>query len=259
MAGVLYIVATPIGNLEDITLRALRILKEVDWIACEDTRHTRKLLTRYEVSKPLTSYFEHNKRIKGDWLIRELEEGKSVALVSDAGTPSLSDPGYPLVVSAVERGIRVIPIPGPSAVATALSAAGLPTDRFLFVGFLPQKKGRRLRFLQSLQEEPGTLVFYESPFRIRRTLREMGEVFGDRRAVLAHELTKVHEAFIRGRLSELPDRVGVIEKGEWTILLEGKTSIRGRKTPSPFPQIGEGYGCRSPCRDASSAGHHRRV
>lgn len=220
MAGTLYIVATPIGNLEDITLRALRILKEVDLIACEDTRQTRKLLSRYSFSRPLISYFEHNKLTRGEVILERLIRGENVALVSDAGTPGISDPGYHLIVAAVEKGIPVVPIPGPSAAIAALSAAGLPTDRFLFVGFLPQKEGKRRRLLESLAGEEGSVVFYESPFRVRKTLLLLKEVLGDRRSVLVHELTKVHEGFIRGRLSDLAGRE-IVEKGEWIILVEG--------------------------------------
>lgn len=222
MAGTLYIVATPIGNLEDITLRALRILKEVDLIACEDTRHTQKLLSRFEIKKPLTSYFEHNKFVKGDLILKELLSGKSIALVSDAGTPGISDPGYNLVRGAIEKGITVVPIPGPSAVLAVLSASGLPTDRFLFIGFLPQKEGKKRRLIESLKEEEGTLVFYESPFRVKKTLSLLKECLGDREAVLAHELTKVHEGFMRGRLNELLERSPeIVEKGEWILLIEG--------------------------------------
>jgi len=222
MTGTLYIVATPIGNLEDITLRAVRTLKEVDLIACEDTRHTRKLLSHFEIQTPLTSYFEHNKLAKGDRLIRELLEGKNVALVSDAGTPGISDPGFNLIRSAIVQGILVIPVPGPSAVAAALSAAGLPTDRFVFVGFLPQKEGKKRRVIEGLKEEEGTLIFYESPFRIRKTVALLHEILGDRPAVLAHELTKVHEGFFRKRLGDMVrDSSAIIEKGEWVILIEG--------------------------------------
>lgn len=223
MLGILYIVATPIGNLEDMTLRAIRILKEADLVACEDTRHTKKLLAHYGITTPTTSYFEHNKLTKGDWIIGQLQEGKNIALVSDAGTPGISDPGFNLVRSAVESGISVVPIPGPSAVAAALSASGLPTDRFLFAGFLSQKEGKKRRMLESLQEEPGTLIFYESPFRIKKTIALLREVLGDRPAALAHELTKIHEGFIRGSLDELhvsSDKL--IEKGEWIVLVQGR-------------------------------------
>lgn len=229
MSGTLYIVATPIGNLEDITLRANRILKEVDLIACEDTRHTRKLLSHFSIETPTTSYFEHNKFAKGEFLIRQLEEGKNVALVSDAGTPGVSDPGYNLVVAAVEKGIAVVPIPGPSAAVSALCASGLPTDRFLFLGFLPQKDGKKRKLLESIISQPSTLIFYESPFRVKKTLKILQEVFGDRRCVLAHELTKIHEGFFRGTISELlASEAAIVEKGEWILLVEGnKAASRG--------------------------------
>lgn len=220
MSGTLYIVATPIGNLEDITLRAIRILKEVDLIACEDTRHTRKLLNHFQIERPLTSYFEHNKFVKGDALIRDLLSGKDVALVSDAGTPGISDPGFNLVRSAVENGISVIPIPGPSAAVAALSASGLPTDRFLFMGFLSQKEGKKRRLLESLRAEEGTIILYESPFRVKKTLKLLEGIFGERRVVMAHELTKIHEGFLRGTPRALLNREeAIIEKGEWIILI----------------------------------------
>lgn len=222
MPGALYIVATPMGNLEDITPRALRILKEVDLIACEDTRHTGRLLHHFGISRPhvMTSYFEHNERVKTDRLIQDLLSGKNIALVSDAGTPGISDPGYPLVAAAAEKGISVVPIPGPSAAISALCASGLPTDRFTFVGFLPQKEGKKRRLLEELQTDPGTLVFYESPFRIRKTVALLCEVLGDRPAALAHELTKIHEGFFRGTLRSLSDKSEeLIEKGEWVILV----------------------------------------
>lgn len=225
MPGTLYIVATPIGNLEDITHRAVRILKEADLIACEDTRHTRKLLSHFGIETPTTSYYEHNKFSKGDVLLRALDEGKNVALVSDAGTPGISDPGYNLVAAAVEKGIAVVPIPGPSAAVAALCASGLPTDRFLFVGFLPQKDGKKRRVLESVARQPSTLIFYESPFRVTKTLHLMKEVFGgDRRCVLAHELTKVYEGFFRGTIDDILARDSeLIAKGEWIVLIEGAT------------------------------------
>lgn len=225
MPGTLYIVATPIGNLEDITFRAVRILKEADLIACEDTRHTRKLLNHFGIETPTTSYYEHNKFSKGDVLLRALDEGKNVALVSDAGTPGISDPGYNLVAAAVEKGIAVVPIPGPSAAVAALCASGLPTDRFLFVGFLPQKDGKKRRVLESVAQQPSTLIFYESPFRVTKTLHLMKEVFGgDRRCVLAHELTKVYEGFFRGTIDDILARDSeLIAKGEWIVLIEGAT------------------------------------
>lgn len=220
MTATLYIVATPIGNLEDITLRALRVLKEVDLIACEDTRHTRRLLSHFQIETPTTSYFEHNKLTKGEFLICELLAGKSIALVSDAGTPGISDPGFNIVRSAIEKDIPVIPIPGPSAAVSALCVSGLPTDQFHFVGFLPQKEGKKRRLLESLRNDPGTLVFYESPFRVKKTLLMIQEVFGDCSGAAAHELTKIHEGLFRGTISHLLDQIrDVPEKGEWVLLI----------------------------------------
>jgi len=204
--GTLYIVATPIGNLEDITLRALRILKEVGLIAAEDTRHSRKLLSHYGISRPLTSYFDHNKEFKGNYLLEKLTEGVSVALISDAGTPCISDPGYQLVRDAVAAGITVVPIPGPSAAITAIAASGLPTDRFAFEGFLPNRQGKRRERLASLRDERSVLIFYESPNRLVATLEDMAEILGDREAVVARELTKLYEEFVRGSLTFLAER-----------------------------------------------------
>lgn len=197
-SGTLYIVATPIGNLEDITLRAVRILKEVDLVAAEDTRHSRKLLTHLGISKPLTSYFDHNQNFKGSYLLDRLKEGISVALISDAGTPCISDPGYQLVRDAIKAGIPVVPIPGASAILAALSAGGLPTDTFTFVGFLPARAGTRRKRLVTLKDEAGVLVLYESPKRLLATLADIRDICGDREVVVARELTKMHEEFIRG-------------------------------------------------------------
>lgn len=222
MAGVLYIVATPIGNLEDVTLRALRLLKEVDLIAAEDTRHTRKLLDHYGIATPLTSCHEHNEKTKARDLVARLERGENVALVSDAGTPTLSDPGYRLVRQAVEAGVNVVPVPGPSALTAALGASGLPTDRFVFEGFLPAKKRERRERLNRLREETRTLVFYEAPHRIKESLADLLEILGDRELVLGREITKVYEEFIRGRLSEVIVRVGHKEpRGEMTLVVTG--------------------------------------
>ena len=196
--GTLYVVATPIGNLEDLTLRALRTLKEVGLVACEDTRRTRVLLSHYGISVPVTSYFEHNKRVKGEVILRALRDGKSVALVTDAGTPGISDPGFRLVKDARAEGIPVTPIPGPSAVVTALSAAGVPADHFVFEGFLPVKPGRRLNRLRALRELETTIVCYESPHRIAASLAAIAEVFGETSIVLARELTKQFEEIVEG-------------------------------------------------------------
>jgi 16S rRNA (cytidine1402-2'-O)-methyltransferase len=223
LAGTLYLVATPIGNLEDITLRALRILREeVAAIACEDTRQSQKLLEHYQIRKPLVSYHEHNEASRTAELIEKLERGESVALISDAGTPLVSDPGYRIVKAAIERQIAVVPIPGASAVLAGLAASGLPTDEFRFIGFLPPKSGARRKALEGLTDERATVIAYESPHRLLDTLAEMSEVFGTRRIVVARELTKLHEEFLRGSAgavhAELSKRPSV--KGEITILIE---------------------------------------
>lgn len=224
--GGLYVVATPIGNLEDITLRAIRTLQGVDLIAAEDTRHTARLLAHHRIRTPLISCHEHNEHQRTPELIEKIRRGAAVALVSDAGTPSVSDPGYRLVRAAVEHGLDIFPIPGVSAAIAALSASGLPTDAFVFVGFSPKKKGRRLELLSSLVGEPRTLVFYESPRRVATFLDEVRAVLGDRPAVLAREMTKLHEEFVRGSLSDirtaLADRVEL--KGECTLLVAGAPS-----------------------------------
>ncbi len=221
--GGLYVVATPIGHLEDITLRAIKTLNGVDLIAAEDTRHTARLLSHYRIPTPLISCHEHNERQRTPELIDKIRSGAAVALVSDAGTPSVSDPGYRLVCAAVEHGLKVFPIPGVSAAITGLCASGLPTDAFVFLGFAPKKKGKRMDLLASLAAEPRTLVFYESPRRVVGFLDDIRSVMGDRSAVLAREMTKLHEEFIRGTLSEilvvLVDRPEV--KGECTLLVDG--------------------------------------
>ncbi|HEX2929726.1 MAG TPA: 16S rRNA (cytidine(1402)-2'-O)-methyltransferase [Candidatus Binatia bacterium] len=224
MAGVLYIVATPIGNLEDITLRALRVLKEVDLIAAEDTRHTRILLDHYDIRIPLTSYHEHNERAKAQPLIARLLGGESIALVSDAGTPAISDPGYRLIVEAISAGIRVIPLPGASALAAALSASGLPSDRFAFEGFLPTKKQERKTKLQELRQDYRTLIFYEAPHRLSESLQDMLQILGDRQIAVGRELSKIHEEFLRGTVSEVMARLADHEvKGEVTVVVRGST------------------------------------
>ena len=213
-------VATPIGNLEDITLRALRILKEVDQIACEDTRHSQKLLTHYNIQKPLVSYHEHNEMTRAPELVLAMEEGAQIALVSDAGMPLVSDPGYRLVTLSLRHRLPVIPIPGPSALLAALSASGLPNEEFLFAGFLPARRGERRRALERLRIEDRTIILYEAPHRIEETLSDAREVLGDRPACLAREVTKLHEEFRRGTLSELA--ASLSEKparGEITLLI----------------------------------------
>lgn len=221
ISGTLYIVGTPIGNLEDITYRAVRVLGEANLIACEDTRQTHKLLQHFGIRKPAVSYHEHNEAQRTADLIARLEQGETIALVSDAGTPLVSDPGYRLVREAVARGIPVVPIPGPSAAITALSASGLPTDSFRFAGFLPAKPGQRRRALESLRDETATLVFYEAPHRIVETLEDIAAVMGEREVVVARELTKIHEEFLRGAAAvvaaELKSRPAV--KGEITLLI----------------------------------------
>lgn len=223
MPGVLYLIATPIGNLEDITLRALRLLRQADVVACEDTRHTRKLLAHYGIARPLVSYHEHNEVVRAKELLARLEAGQSVALVSDAGTPLISDPGYRLVCGALAAGIPVVPIPGPSAVLAALAGSGLPVAAFHFAGFLPAKRSDRLKALASLRDEQATLVFYEAPHRILETLEDLESTLGPRRVVLARELTKLHEEFLRGTAAEirqaLASRPAI--RGECTLVVEG--------------------------------------
>ncbi|MBS1873951.1 MAG: 16S rRNA (cytidine(1402)-2'-O)-methyltransferase [Acidobacteria bacterium] len=222
MSAVLYVVATPIGNLEDITFRAVRILKEADIIACEDTRHTRKLLDHYGVSTPMVSYHEHNETARAGEIVERLRAGESVALVSDAGTPLVSDPGYRVVAAAAEAGFAVTPLPGACASIAALCASGLPTDSFRFCGFLPHKPGQRRKAIEAVSAETATLVFYEAPHRIVEAVEELRGVLGNRNAVLAREITKIHEEFLRGRLDELASRLGEREsaaKGEFTILI----------------------------------------
>jgi 16S rRNA (cytidine1402-2'-O)-methyltransferase len=224
--GGLYVVATPIGNLEDITLRAIRILTGVDLIAAEDTRHTARLLAHYRIRTPLISCHEHNERERSVDLTARIRSGGSVALVSDAGTPSVSDPGFRLVRAALDEGLDVIPVPGVSAAITALCVSGLPTDAFVFIGFVPKKSGSRRELLESLAADSRTLVFYESPRRVAALLETIGSIMGDRPAVLARELTKLHEEFLRGKLSEIR---AILEarkqvKGECTLLVGGATA-----------------------------------
>jgi 16S rRNA (cytidine1402-2'-O)-methyltransferase len=223
--GVLYVVATPIGNLEDLSTRAVDTLRKVDLIAAEDTRHSRPLLRHYGIETPLQSFHEHNERAKLDKMLSLLRAGKSLALVSDAGTPLISDPGFPLVREAAAAGFPVVPVPGPSALTCALSAAGLPTDRFLFVGFPPRNKTQRRHWFDQLTQERATLVLYESGHRIKASLADMAASFGnEREAVLARELTKLHETFLRGSLEQLMARVTEDEnqcKGELVVLLAG--------------------------------------
>jgi 16S rRNA (cytidine1402-2'-O)-methyltransferase len=222
VAGRLFVVGTPIGNLEDITFRAVRVLGEVAAIACEDTRQTVKILNRYGLKKPLISYFHPREGQRIPEIIRLLKEGKDVALVSDAGTPGISDPGFPLIREALREGVAVVPVPGPAAVTTALSAAGLPTHRFLFLGFPPPKSAGLRKLLAARIDEEATLVFYLPTRRIPEFLEAVREVFGDRRVVVARELTKVFEEFLRGTVTELAAAIGSRAlKGEATVLVEG--------------------------------------
>jgi 16S rRNA (cytidine1402-2'-O)-methyltransferase len=240
--GTLYVVATPIGNMDDITLRALKILQAVDRIAAEDTRRTGRLLTHHGIQTRLVSYHEHNERQRTGELLAGLARGESIALVSDAGTPAISDPGYVLVHEAVQAGILVSPVPGPSAVISALSAAGLPTDAFLFLGFPPRKSGRRQRELTSLAAESRTLIWYESPRRIARFVEEVHGVLGERYAVIGREITKRYEEFLRGPLSELMQelrRRGDI-KGEITLLVSGCDGADAKSTSAIHDAIGRG-------------------
>ncbi|MGB6429168.1 MAG: 16S rRNA (cytidine(1402)-2'-O)-methyltransferase [Candidatus Acidiferrales bacterium] len=218
--GRLYLVSTPIGNLEDITLRALRVLREVDLVACEDTRQTQKLLHHFEIEKRLVSYHEHNEITRGAELVIEMEQGSSVALASDAGTPVVSDPGHHLVTLCLRHHIPVIPIPGPSALLAALSASGLPVEEFAFLGFLPARAGNRRKSLETLRDERRTLIFYEAPHRIADMLQDAAEILGARPAVVAREITKLHEEFLRGTLAELAERVTKDPpRGEMTVLV----------------------------------------
>ncbi|MFA9408952.1 MAG: 16S rRNA (cytidine(1402)-2'-O)-methyltransferase [Candidatus Dadabacteria bacterium] len=225
MTSTLYIVSTPIGNLEDITLRALNILKEVDLIACEDTRTSKKLLSRYQIQKPLTSYHEHNEIEKAKELLSLLQEGKSVALITDAGTPGVSDPGFRIVKLASENGIQVVPIPGASAAIAALSISGLPTSSFTFLGFPPKQNKKLIEYLERVKGYPETLIFYESPKRIIKTLEAITEVFGDRNASISREITKMYEETLRGFLSEIKSTLESRDslKGEFVLVVEGDT------------------------------------
>ncbi len=230
--GTLYIVATPIGNLEDITLRALRILKECDLIAAEDTRRTKKLLSAYDIATPLTSLYDQNEAKKSPHLISQMQRGKKIAYVSDAGTPAISDPGYILVRETVAHSISVIPIPGPSAVITSLCASGLPTDSFVFYAFLPSRSGKRRQFLQSIIAEEKTMVFYESPNRLISALRDILTIMGDRKVVIFRELTKIYEEALRGPVSTLLESLKERKiKGEITLIIAGAEKITPEFSP----------------------------
>ena len=232
--AILYVVATPIGNLEDISLRALRILREVSFIAAEDTRKTKRLLDRYEINTPLISYFEHSKPAKIKLIIDRLESGDA-ALVSEAGTPGINDPGYELITAAIEKGIQIVPIPGPSIVVTALSASGLPTERFLYIGFLPNKPADRRKVLQSVAGETATLVILESPRRIPSSLNDIVSVLGDRRIAICREMTKLHEEIYRGAISGAIVRFQQ-PRGEFALVIEGS---REKEKPQLTGDISE--------------------
>lgn len=220
--GILYICGTPIGNLEDITLRALKILKKVKLIAAEDTRHTKKLLNHYQVNTKVTSYYEYNKFKKAPYLVEILKNGQDIALVSDAGMPGISDPGYVLINLALKNNIKIIPVPGVSALITALVVSGLPTDKFVFEGFLPRKIKERKRYYKSIENEERTIIFYETPHRLKRALKDMLDVWGERKIVIARELTKMYEEIIRGNLSQVITEINTKEiKGEITLVVQG--------------------------------------
>jgi 16S rRNA (cytidine1402-2'-O)-methyltransferase len=240
MPGTLYVVSTPIGNLEDITHRAIRVLGEVDLIACEDTRHTRKLLDRYGITTKTISYHEHNEQERSRELTDLLAGGTTLAVVSDAGTPGISDPGFRLVRLAIARELSVVPVPGPSALITALVASGLPTDEFFFGGFLPARSGARQTRLNELRSIPSTLIFYEAPHRLAAALSDAHEILGEREAVVARELTKLHEEISRGRLSELAARFssGENARGEIVLIIDRKVIVGEAKESDPGASIG---------------------
>ncbi len=262
--GTLYVVGTPIGNLEDVTLRALRVLREADLIACEDTRRTRVMLGRHGIATPLVSYHEHNERRRAPELVRRLLSGETVALVSDAGMPTVSDPGVQLVTQSIEAGVPVVPIPGPSAVTAALSVSGLPSDRFLFLGFLPRSRAARRRALEEVAKLPATLVLFEGPHRIAATLEDVLAVLGPRRVVLMREATKVHGEVRRGRADELASVVaGERLRGEITLVVEGNLEAGTRRgtagdgAPDPDAHLrrllGAGVSSRDAARSLSAA------
>jgi 16S rRNA (cytidine1402-2'-O)-methyltransferase len=235
MAGTLYLVSTPIGNLEDITHRAVRLLGEVGIVACEDTRHTRKLLNHYGIKTKTVSYHEHNERQRAEELLKLLQSGSDVAIVSDAGTPGISDPGFRVVQAAIKQGLRVVPLPGPTALITALIASGLASDEFFFGGFLPARSGQRRARLAEVASIPATLIFYEAPHRIAASLKDARDVLGEREAVVARELTKMHEDISRGRLSDLVERFSSSEsaRGEMVLMID-RTPIQS-EVPSGKP------------------------
>ena len=228
MTGKLYIVATPIGNLDDITLRALKILKEVNLIAAEDTRQTLKLLNHYDISKPLISYHRHNEDVKSDVLIEKLKNGENIAIVSDAGTPGICDPGEEVIKKAIEENIEVIPIPGPCAMITALIASGISTKEFVFLGFLPLNKKLRKQKLEEIQKSDKTIILYEAPHKMKATLSDLKNILLNRKIVLARELTKIHEEFIRKNIDELLNEIDNL-KGEMILIIEGNSHVENEK------------------------------
>jgi 16S rRNA (cytidine1402-2'-O)-methyltransferase len=250
--SILYVVATPIGNLEDITLRALRVLREVKLIAAEDTRKTRRLLDTYDIKTPMTSYYEHNKMTKLDYILEKLKKG-DVALVSEAGMPGISDPGYELIVAATRENIRVVPVPGPSAVTTALAVSGLPTDRFVYIGFLPNKSAARRRLLASVAAEPGTIIALEAPHRLDAALEDVLDVLGDRRLSVGRELTKLHEEVWRGTVGGAI-KYFIRPRGEFTLVIEGKTTQeKPQMTESTEKQLRQMYLAGAKARGAVAA------
>jgi 16S rRNA (cytidine1402-2'-O)-methyltransferase len=257
MPGTLYVVATPIGNLSDITHRAINVLTDVEVIACEDTRHTRKLLRHFGINAKTISYHEHNESLRTRELIEMLKDGSDVAVVSDAGTPAISDPGFRLVRAAIDNEITVVPVPGPSALIAALVTAGLPTDGFFFAGFLPPRSGARQTRLRELVAIPGTLVFYEAPHRLAETLKDANEILGEREAVVARELTKLHEEVRRGRLSELARHYEFEEepRGEIVLLID-RTVLDEVKASRSISEIvaefeGQGFDHRAALKKAA--------
>ena len=240
MNGKLYIVATPIGNLEDITLRALRILKKVDLIAAEDTRQTLKLLNHFEISKPLISYHRHNEDIKSNILIEKLKNGENIALVSDAGTPGICDPGEEVIKKAIEENIEVIPIPGACALINALIVSGLNTSEFLFLGFLPLNKKLRKEKFEEIKKTEKTIIIYEAPHKMKNTLQDLKDVINDRKIVLSRELTKIHEEFIRKNINELLDNIDNL-KGEMILIIEGNKKEKNEENELNFLSIEEHY------------------
>ena len=240
MNGKLYIVATPIGNLEDITIRALKILKEVDLIAAEDTRQTLKLLNHFEISKPLISYHRHNEDIKSNILIEKLKNGENIALVSDAGTPGICDPGEEVIKKAIEENIEVIPIPGACALINALIVSGLNTSEFLFLGFLPLNKKLRKEKFEEIKKSEKTIIIYEAPHKMKNTLQDLKDVINDRKIVLSRELTKIHEEFIRKNINELLDNIDNL-KGEMILIIEGNKKEKNEENELNFLSIEEHY------------------